>query len=129
MTGLDHIACVTADMAAVLRFFTEIVDGEVLADERVVSPQPARRVLLQVGDTRVAFLEPEEAGGGPFGAFLNRTQNGIYALVWRVDDAERAKAHFTGKLGLRLAEVHCVASGLAIEPDDFLGARHEFLET
>lgn len=129
VTGLDHIACVTADMAAVLRFFTEIVDGEVLADERVFLPQPARRVLLQVGDTRVAFLEPEETGRGPFGSFLNRTQNGIYALVWRVDDAERAKAHFTGKLGLRLTEVHCVASGLAIEPDDFLGARHEFLET
>lgn len=40
---LDHIACVTAEIDKALRFFTELVDGEVLADERTELPQPARR--------------------------------------------------------------------------------------
>ena len=127
VVGLDHIACVTGDMAGALRFFTEVIDGEVLADEIVSFPQAARRLLLRVGDTRIAFLEPVERGKGPFGAFLSREQNGIYALIWKIDDAERARSHFSEKLGLRLTEPHCAPSGLAIEPDDFLGARHEFI--
>src|SRR3546814_11185443 len=52
VTGLDHIACVTKDIAQALRFFTEIVDGEVLEDGRTELPQPARRVLLRVGDRK-----------------------------------------------------------------------------
>ena len=128
VTGLDHIACVTRDMAGALRFFTEVVDGEVLSDERIVSPQRARRVLLRLGDTQVAFLEPEEPEAGAFGAFLAKAQNGIYALVWKVDDLAQAQAHFAGKLKFRVGQAHCVPAGLAIEPDDFLGARHEFTE-
>lgn len=127
VVGLDHIACVTGDMPRALYFFTEVIDGEVLADEIVSIPQAARRLLLRVGDTRVAFLEPVERAEGPFGAFLSREQNGIYALVWQIDDAERARAHFSEKLGLRLTEAHCAPCGVAIEPDDFLGARHEFI--
>ncbi|MCT2399728.1 VOC family protein [Novosphingobium mangrovi (ex Huang et al. 2023)] len=127
VTGLDHIACVTADMAGALHFFTEIVDGEILEDARTDLPQPARRVLLRVGHTRVAFLQPEDTGSGPLGAFLARDQNGIYALVWKVAEEERAKVHFAGKLKLRLTQDGCVSSGFAIDPEDFLGARHEFL--
>lgn len=127
VTGLDHIACVTADMGAVLRFFTEVVDGEVLEDGMTDQPQSARRMLLQVGDTRVAFLQPNDASGGPLGAFLQKPQNGIYALVWQIADEERALAHFSGRLNLRLTREHCASTGFAIEPDDFLGARHEFV--
>ena len=41
---------------------------------------------------------------------------------------KQAKAHFTGGLlNLRLTQEGCVSNGFAIEPDDFLGARHEFI--
>lgn len=128
VTGLDHIACVTTDIGAALHFFTRVVDGEVLEDGPTTLPQPGRRVLLRVGDTRVAFVQPDEPATGPLGAFLGKAQNGIYALVWRVADAERARGHFADKLTLRLTQAGCVSPGFAIEPDDFLGARHEFME-
>lgn len=127
VTGLDHIACVTADMAGALRFFTDVIDGEVLEDAAVAQPQPARRVLLRVGDTRVAFLQPDDPATGPLGAFLGTDQNGIYALVWTIADEGRARAHFEGKLKLRLTGGACASTGFAIEPEDFLGARHEFV--
>jgi catechol 2,3-dioxygenase-like lactoylglutathione lyase family enzyme len=128
VVGLDHIACVTGDMDAVLRFFTELVDGQVTSDERVEMPQPARRVVIRLGDTDIAFFQPDDPAAGPLGAFLGKAQNGIYALVWQVADAARAKAHFTGGLlKLRLTEQDCVSSGFAIEPEDFFGGRHEFV--
>lgn len=126
---LDHIACVTGDMAAALRFFTERVDGEVLSDERTSLPQPGRRVLIRLGDTNVAFIQPDDTGSGPLGAFLGKPQNGIYALVWQVADEAEARGHFEGKLKLRLTQEACVSSGFAIDPEDFLGARHEFVRT
>ncbi len=95
---LDHIACVTADIGQALHFFTGCVDGEVLSDEQITQPQPGRRVLIRIGDTNVAFIQPDAAASGPLGAFLGKKQNGIYALVWQVADAEKAKAHFTGGL-------------------------------
>jgi catechol 2,3-dioxygenase-like lactoylglutathione lyase family enzyme len=126
VTALDHIACVTEDADKALGFFTGLVDGELLSDERTVLPQPARRALVRIGDTRVAFIQPDDPSTGPLGAFLEKPQNGIYALVWRIADAEQAKAHF-GKLALRTTGEGCVSSGFAIEPEDFLGARHEFV--
>lgn len=125
--GLDHIACVTADIGAALRFFTEVVDGVVLEDARTHLPQAGRRVLLYLGDTRIAFIQPDDAGSGPLGTFLGSDQNGIYALVWKVADTEKARAHFAGKLGLRLTQDGCLTPGFAIAPEDFLGARHEFV--
>jgi catechol 2,3-dioxygenase-like lactoylglutathione lyase family enzyme len=124
---LDHIACVTAEIDKAVKFFTEIVDGELLSDERTELPQPGRRVLLRIGDTRVAFIQPDDTGTGPLGAFLGKPQNGIYALVWQVADEAQARAHFDGKLKLRLTAEGCVSPGFAIDPADFLGARHEFV--
>jgi catechol 2,3-dioxygenase-like lactoylglutathione lyase family enzyme len=40
VTGLDHIACATADIETALRFFTEVVDGEVLEDAGPNYPNP-----------------------------------------------------------------------------------------
>ncbi len=124
---LDHIACVTSDIEAAFRFFTQSVDGELLADERTAQPQPARRVLIRVGDTSVAFIQPDDPATGPLGDFLNKPQNGIYALVWQVADAASARGHFEGKCQLRLTAEDCVSTGFAIEPGDFYGARHEFV--
>lgn len=128
VVGLDHIACVTADMDAVLHFFTAIVDGEAKSDEHVDLPQPARRVLIHLGDTDIAFLQPDDPAAGPLGEFLAKEQNGIYALVWKIADEAKARAHFTGGLlKLGLTGEDCVSSGFAIDPDDFYGARHEFV--
>ncbi|GGN41629.1 hypothetical protein GCM10011349_03870 [Novosphingobium indicum] len=127
VSGLDHIACVTADIPTALHFFTEVVDGQLLDDARTELPQPGRRVLLRVGDTRVAFIQPDDTASGPLGAFLAKEQNGIYALVWKVADESKARAHFADKLKLRLTQDDCVTPGFAINPEDFLGARHEFV--
>ncbi|MET0178871.1 MAG: VOC family protein [Novosphingobium sp.] len=124
---LDHIACVVADIEAALRFFTGIVDGELVEDERTARPQPGRRAVIRLGGTRIAFIQPDDGAAGPLGAFLARPQSGIYALVWQVADPEQARAHFAGTLSLRLTEEGCVAPGFAIDPRDFLGARHEFV--
>lgn len=124
---LDHIACITRDMDAVLRFFTGLVDGEVLSDERTELPQAGRRVVIRIGDTNVAFIQPDDTASGDLGAFLSKEQNGIYALVWQVADEAQARGHFEGKLKMRLTSEGCVSSGFAIDPGDFYGARHEFV--
>jgi len=123
---LDHIACVTREIDKAVQFFTKAVDGKVIADARTDLPQPGRRVLLQIGDTRVAFIQPDDTASGPLGAFLGKVQNGIYALVWQVGDEAKARGHFD-KLSLRQTGEGCVSPGFAIDPEDFLGARHEFV--
>lgn len=124
---LDHIACVTADIDKAVRFFTELVDGGLLSDERTELPQPARRAVIRIGDTDVAFLQPDDTASGPLGAFLGKPQNGIYALVWTIADEAAARAHFEEKLKMRLTQEGCVSPGFAIDPDDFFGGRHEFV--
>ena len=128
LRGLDHIACVIPDADRALAFFTGLLDGELLADERIVVPQPARRVLVRLGDTKVAFIQPDGATDGPLGAFLEPPTSGIYSLVWRVEDTEAAEAFLHTK-GLRTTRQDCVSGGFAIDPRDFLSARHEFSGT
>jgi hypothetical protein len=124
---LDHIACVTANMAAVLSFFTQLVDGRMLSDERWTLPQPSRRVLIRIGDTPVAFIQPDDPTSGPLGAFLSKPQSGIYSLVWQIAVETQARTHFEDRLKLRLTHEACISPGFAIHPDDFFGARHEFV--
>jgi len=122
---LDHIACITPNLAAALGFFTGLLDGELLADERIVTPQPGRRALVRLADTRVAFVQPDQTDTGPLGSFLTPPTSGIYALVWRVEDVEKAEAFFH-KRRMRTTCENCVAGSFAIDPMDFHGARHEF---
>lgn len=124
---LDHIACVIADAEAALRFFTRLCDGELVGDEPTALPQPGRRVTVEIGGTRIAFIQPDDPGTGPLGSFLAAPQGGIYALVWQVDDLAAAKAHFTDRCQVRLTGEGLVSPGIAVDPDDFLGARHEFV--
>lgn len=127
VTALDHIACVTADVEKAVRFFTESVDGKVVADTRTEQPQAGRRVVIHIGDTDVAFIQPDDITSGPLGAFLGKPQNGIYALVWKIADQAQARGHFQDKLKLRLTQEGCVSDGFAIDPADFFGGRHEFV--
>lgn len=126
LLGLDHIACLTRDADAALRFFSGLCDGELLADAATSLPQPGRRVALRLGDRRVDFIEPDDVGAAPARDFLAPPTSGIYAHVWRVEDLARAEAFFVGR-GLTLTREHCAAPGFAIDPADFLGARHEFI--
>ena len=125
--ALDHIACVTADIGAAIHFFTGVCDGKLLVDERITLPQPGRRVMVRLGDANVAFIQPDELTSGPLGAFLAKDQNGIYGLVWKVADMAAARAHFEGTVKLRTTQDGCVSPGCAIDPEDFFGARHEFV--
>ena len=125
LLGLDCISCVSPDADAAVAFFTGQFDGQLLRDERIESPQPARRVLIQLADARVAFTQPDDPESGPLGEFLRPPTSGIYALVWRVEDEERARGLFRDS-GLRTTAEGCIESGFAIDPGDFLGARHEF---
>jgi hypothetical protein len=123
---LDHIACVVSDLEAARRLFTTYVDGEVLDDGRISDPQPARRVLIRLGDANVALIQPDSLDDGVLGAFIQPPTSGVYALVWAVEDADRARAFFAEK-GVRTTTEGCVSGGFAIDPADFLGARHEFV--
>jgi catechol 2,3-dioxygenase-like lactoylglutathione lyase family enzyme len=122
---LDHIACVLKDVGPALHVLTALFDGGVLGDERVATPQPARRVLLHLGDADIALIAPDDPDGGPLGQFLGRNGGGIYAMVWRVEDEARARAELSAKQ-LGLVSGGCVGGGFAIDPADFRGARHEF---
>jgi catechol 2,3-dioxygenase-like lactoylglutathione lyase family enzyme len=126
LRGLDHIACVIPDLETSLAFFTGQLDGELLADERIGSPQPARRVLIRLGDTNVALIQPDDREHGVLGEYLRPPTVGVYAMVWRVADEAAAHA-FVQQKGLRVTREGCVSGGLAILPEDFHGARHEFV--
>ena len=126
LLGLDHIACITPDLPSALRFFTGLLDGELLADEHISTPQAGRRALVRLADSKVSFIQPDDTHSGPLGAFLTPPTSGIYALVWRVGDLEKAKAFFHKKGLLTICE-NCVGGSFAIDPSDFYGARHEFI--
>lgn len=125
LEGLDHIACVIPDVPRALAFFTGLLDGELLADERISLPQPGRRALVRLGGTPVAFIQPDDDEQGPLAGFLKPPTSGIYSLVWRVADLEAAEGFFHEK-GLRTTRQACVSPGFAIDPRDFSNARHEF---
>ncbi len=123
---LDHIAVVVRDVAPTLTVLTGLFDGEILVEERIMAPQPARRVLISLGDARVAVIAPDAPDSGPLGAFITKSGGGVYALVWSVESDAKARADFEGK-SLRLMTDACISGGFAINPVDFMGARHEFV--
>lgn len=114
-------------MDATLSFFTGQLDGELLADQRICTPQPGRRVLVRLADTKVAFIKPDDPNNGPLGNFLTPPSSGVYALVWRVEDEAMAESFFQ-KNGLRTTREDSVSTGFAIDPHDFFDARHEFVK-
>ncbi len=117
---LDHIACVVTEIEQSLHFFTELVDGAIVTDDRISQPQPARRVMINLGGTRVALIAPDDPTGGALAG-----KSGIYALVWQVEDEGSARADLEGN-GLSIVTEGCVGGGFAIDPNDFRNARHEF---
>lgn len=123
---LDHIACATPDLAKAVGFFTGQLAGELLEERRVETPQAGRRALIRLADAKIAFIQPDDPASGPLGGFLQPPTSGVYALVWQVEDPGRAEAFIHAK-GLRTTREACASAGFAIEPADFMGARHEFV--
>jgi len=127
LTRFDHIGCVVADVEIALDFFTVKLDGRIVSDERITNPQPGRKVTIHLGDTKVAFVQPDDSSTGPLGAFLSRVNSGIYAMTWQVEDLAKARAWFESE-GLRTIDEGCYTDGFAIHPDDFFGGRIEFVQ-
>ncbi len=123
---LDHIACVLRDVDAAERVLTEMFDGTVLSDAQITSPQPARRVLIEIGGDQVALIAPVDADTGPLGAYLAGHHTGVYALVWQVEDEARARAAFAA-MKMEFVTNTCVGGSFGIDPAHFMGARHEFV--
>jgi hypothetical protein len=123
---LHHIVCVVRDMDAALRFFLDTLAGELLADERVVLPQPGRQVRLLLGDTRLALIIADDPARGPIGAYMSRPASGIFALMWEVGDLDAVRGHMA-HIGMPTAAPLLWAEGVALDPAAMLGARHEFI--
>lgn len=126
LVRLDHIACVVRDMTVARRFFHEILDGEILSDEEVALPQPCRKIMLRLGDTRVALIAAHDPITGPIAEYFSRPVSGVYALVWQVENLEAARSYFTWRQ-LPVQQPMLSAQGLAIDPQAMAGARHEFI--
>jgi catechol 2,3-dioxygenase-like lactoylglutathione lyase family enzyme len=123
---LRHIACFVRDREAALRFFTEVVNGQLLSDEHVEMPQQGRRAGVMLGDTKVALFSADDPTSGVFADYFTKPRSGIFALVWEVDNLTAARAHIEERghvTGPSLLD----PDGFAISQDSFYGARHEFV--
>lgn len=123
---LHHIVCVVRDMSIALRLFLETLSGEMLADERIALPQPARQVRLLLGDTRLALIQADDPAAGPIGDYFARPVSGVFALVWETDDLAAVRTHMA-HVGMPLTTALLSTDGMALDPSAMLGARHEFV--
>jgi len=123
---LHHIACLVRDREAALRFFTEIIDGKLLSDERVALPQPGRCVHVLLGDTKVALYSADNPKTGVFADYFAQPRSGIYALVWEVDSLDAARQHIEAR-GFEIEPASLQYCGIAIPERSFSGVRHEFV--
>ena len=123
---LRHIACVVRDLDRARRFFLEILSGETVGDDRLVAPQPAHQLRVRLGDLHVALIAPDDPDAGPLGVYLRQPASGVFALVWEVDDPDKARAHMQ-RVGMPLAPPLLATGGFALNTAAMLGARHEFV--
>jgi catechol 2,3-dioxygenase-like lactoylglutathione lyase family enzyme len=121
---LRHIACFVRDLEAAGRFFTEVLAGQIVDDERISAPQPGRRLIVLLGDTRVALVAADNPQTGLFAQYFSRPVSGVFSLVWEVDDLDAARAHLNG-IGLPRVP-SALGLSFAIDPGAMRGARHEF---
>jgi hypothetical protein len=113
-------------MAASLRFFTEVLDGEVVGEDARGHGQRLRHVFVRVGDTIMGLLEPGDSSSSPLKDYLARPHSGVYAVVWQVDDVAEARKHFES-VEAAVEQATLSADGIAIAPASLFGARHEFI--
>jgi hypothetical protein len=128
-SGVRRLAAMVfgvADVPVSHRFLTEILDGKDLG------PRPAadgsQRRFVDVAGEILCLGGPDDGGAAEFAAFAAARNSCFYALCWLVDDLDRTEAYLRAR-GVRTTREGCGLGGLAIEPDDMFGVRHEFTTT
>jgi catechol 2,3-dioxygenase-like lactoylglutathione lyase family enzyme len=92
--ALAHIVCAPRHPEAALRFLTAVLGGKAHAPQEVNSPEPAMATRVDVADITLLVLDPAEKEAGPLARFANGPNGGVYALAWRVGDAQATARRF-----------------------------------
>ena len=81
---IDHVGVAVKDIEAVLAFFNKVFD---VPDAEIVlmEDQGVRATLIEVGQTRLEFLEPTGPESG-VGRFIERRGEGLHHLAFNVTD-------------------------------------------
>ncbi len=98
---IDHIGIAVKDLAASLKFYSQVLGLEVVGTE-VVPEQQVKVAFLPCGDSELELLEsttPE----GPIAKFIEKRGEGVQHIALRVDDLEEALEMMREK-GLRLID-------------------------
>ncbi len=123
---LRHIGCIVRDIDLSLYFFTQVIGGKILSDERVTFPQDGRRVAFCLGDTNVLLFQADDPAAGLAGDYFSKPVSGIYTLVWEVDDIQVAERYLL-ETGITPEKAKLEEHGIAIPAEQMFGARHEFV--
>ena len=117
------------------RFLTEGWGGRVLAEDSVESPEALDRCFIALGDQVFCLCVPRGDNAGPISRYLADRGPGTYSLTWKVGDLEAFRAHLKRLTDMQvlleplpLRDDVCATGDVAIDPDAFFGARHEFTE-
>lgn len=121
--AIDHIVCAPRNPAVAVEFLVECLGGKAGASYSVEWPQKAKATPVEVADSKLVVLEPEDRGAGPLVDFANGPNAGVYALAWRIADPEAGARWFTenGIATLPAPEGSGYANHLLLD-----GARHWF---
>jgi hypothetical protein len=128
-SGLRRLAAMVFGVADVARshaFLTEVLDGTDLGVVRAADG--AERRLVDLAGQLVCLGGPSDGGDDAFSRFAAARNSCFHSLCWEVADLAETERYLHGR-GLRTTREGCGLGGLAIEPDDMFGARHEFTTT
>lgn len=119
------------------RILTEGLGGNIIGEDTVSSPEPMERCFIAIADQVFCICVPQNKNAGPISQYMETRSPGVYSLTWKVGDLGIFRAHaeetrLTSDIinsPLTLRSDICATGVVTIDPDTFLGARHEFTET
>lgn len=83
---IDHIGIAVKDLNQQIKYYTEIL-GLKCSDVRELPEQQVRLVFIPIGDTRLELLETTSPEG-PIGKFLDRRDEGVHHIAYRVENLQ-----------------------------------------
>jgi hypothetical protein len=124
--AIAEVVCAPREPAVAIAFLVDVLGGTARAPFTVEWPQRATATPVQVADATLLILAPEDRSGGAVAEFVSGPNAGIYALAWRVADAE-GTAKWLGENGVAVER----APGDAPYSHQALvdGARHWLVES